>query len=268
MNTQEKNTLREEDRHVNLILRAADILECFASGKPELTLTELSNLTGLQKSRLLRLCGTLASRGYLNRNGETLKYSLGPKLMVLSRLYEKASDLFQVAEPIVKALTKETKETVSLFVVHGIRRLCLVKEDGEHPVRYVNEGGDVLDIHNGAGGMALLAFLEEETRSHILNGLMTDPATMLPKSWPADHQQEFDEIRHKGYAIGFGAVIPGVAAVAAPVFDENGQCCGSVSVAGPAHRFSEENSPILVRQLLEATAQISAHMGYVGSDSR
>jgi len=262
MDREKEGTVREEGRHVDLILRATEILECFKPRRSELTLTELSDLTGLQKSRLLRLCGTLASKGYLNRDAETLKYSLGPRLMILGRLYENANDLFQLAEPIIKRLAKETKETVSLFVVHGGRRLCLVKEDGELPIRFVNAEGDVLDLHRGAGGKALLAFLDEETRGRILAGLMADPATMLPKSWIKDHEKEFDEIRRKGYVVSYGDVISGVAAVAAPVFNESGLCCASVSIAGPDHRFSEKHCVTLVRRVREATAHLSARLGY------
>jgi DNA-binding IclR family transcriptional regulator len=262
MTERKTSPARGEGHHVDLILRATEILECFTPRRSELTLTELSNLTGLQKSKLLRLCGTLASKGHLKRDAETLKYSLGPRLMVLGRLYENANSLFQLSKPIIKELAHETKETVSLFVVHGSRRLCLVKEDGEQPIRFVNAEGDILDIHRGAGGVALLAFLDEETRGRVVEDLIADPANDLPQSWAKDREQEFAEVRRKGYAIGFGSVIPGVAAIGVPVFDASGSCCASISVAGPIDRFTEDRCPILIRQMLDASSRLSADLGY------
>jgi DNA-binding IclR family transcriptional regulator len=266
MVNRQTSIMREEDRHVNVVLRTIEILECFGPKKPELTLTELSTLTGLQKSRLLRLCGTLLSKGYLLRDAETLKYSLGPRLMVLGRLYENANPLSGFARPILKRLAEETQETASLFTVYADRRLCLVKEDGAHPIRYVNVEGDLLDLHRGAGGRVLLTFMDEGKREEILERLIEEEDTTLTKENVGALLADFQKIRREGYAIGYGDVIPDVGAIAAPVFDHRGTCCASIAIAGPVHRFSADLRPTMVQEILNAAAEMSVRLGYNPDD--
>jgi len=261
-----ENSVREEDRHVGTILRVIEILECFKFRKPELTLTELSRLTGLQKSRLLRLCGTLVFKGYLDRDNETLKFRLGPRLMVLGRIYESANELSKMARPIVKKLAEETKETASLFVVHGTHRLCLVKEDGDFPIRYVNVEGDILHLHRGVGGKVLLGFAADDEREELLKKFIDDPEIPLAQDNVDEYRRELLNIREKGYIIAYGDVIPDVGSIAAPVFDYTGKCRASIAVAGPVHRFMADRHPILIKRLLDATSRLSSRLGYEPDD--
>lgn len=262
MSIYQKEATREESRHVHTVVSMMEVLESFGINQPDLTLTELSRRTGIHKSRLLRICGALVFKGYLRRNQKTLKYRLGPQLMVLGRVYERTGGLDKLARPTIRMLCEKTRETVSLFVFQGARRLCLVKEDGDAPIRYVSKDGDVLDLHRGAGGMVLLAFADEEKRNRILAELAADPAIMLSPSWLADHEEEIREIHRKGYAVGLGKVIPGVTAVAAPVFDYSGTCWASIAIAGPTERFSPERREILLEDLRAATAELSSILGY------
>ncbi|MEW6263195.1 MAG: IclR family transcriptional regulator [Thermodesulfobacteriota bacterium] len=258
----QKKSIREESRHVNTVLRVLEIFECFKLKQLELSLTELSGMTGMQKSRLLRLCGTLVFKGYLSRDQNSRKYSLGPRLMVLGRIYESANTLSNIAQPIIKELAGQTNETVSLFIVLGAKRLCLAKEDGDHPIRFVNVAGDILDLHRGVGGKVLLAYMAEAERKKILGTILADPETSLEASNIAAFRAELREIRAKGHVQGFGDVIEGVAAIAAPVFDHSGACRASIAVVGPIQRFTPDRCSVLLRRLLEATARLSSQLGF------
>jgi len=101
---------KEAKRHVEAVLKALDILECFQK-QPQLSLKKISELTGLQKSRIMRLCGTLISKGYLLYEAETGQYKLGPKIISLSRSYEQSNDLISLARPAMKYLAQETGES-------------------------------------------------------------------------------------------------------------------------------------------------------------
>jgi DNA-binding IclR family transcriptional regulator len=76
---------RESERHVEAVAKALSILECFAHSEPELSLKQLTEKAGLNKSRILRLCGTLAGQGFLIRMPRS-SYRLGPKLMMRGKI--------------------------------------------------------------------------------------------------------------------------------------------------------------------------------------
>jgi DNA-binding IclR family transcriptional regulator len=253
---------REEDRHVEAVLRMIDLVECFRKSRPGLSLTELSDMTGLQKSRVLRLCGTLIHKGYLIRNDETLRYSLGSKFMVLGRIYEQTNSLAALSRPVIKELAEQTGETSSLFILQGIRRLCLVREDGDQPVRLANVQGDILDLHRGVGGKVLLAFAEEDERERLMRAFADDPSISLSRADANRLREELEVIRRDGHTLALEDVIPAVGSLAAPVFDYAGRCCASVAVAGPIPRVSPERKLVLLESLLAATAELSSRLGH------
>lgn len=53
---------KEESRQVEYGAMALSILECYIGGETELTLKDISEKTGLYKSRIFRICGTLVAR--------------------------------------------------------------------------------------------------------------------------------------------------------------------------------------------------------------
>ena len=61
------NTPKESEKQIESVDKALGILECFSTKTPELSLKQLSEMTGLYKSRILRLCGTLMAHGCLIR---------------------------------------------------------------------------------------------------------------------------------------------------------------------------------------------------------
>ena len=68
---------------VQAIERALDILDCFDFNNRALSLTEICERTGLNKSTALRLTSNLLARKYLNLDSTTGLYSLGMRLFDL-----------------------------------------------------------------------------------------------------------------------------------------------------------------------------------------
>lgn len=250
----------EKAGFVNAVLTSARILDAFEQGGQEKTLTELNELTGINKSRLLRICGTLVFRGYLQRDPETLKYQLGTRLMVLGRAYESANPLTALSRPVLRELAEETKETASLFIRHGDRRLCLARDDGGMRIQFVSVEGDVLDLHRGVGGKVLLAFMPDAEREGFLQRLADGSETGINESDLSKLREELRQIADRGYAVAFGDVIPDVGSIAAPVVGRDGICCASVALTGPVQRFMPERCSHLAERLLEATGQLSSRL--------
>jgi DNA-binding IclR family transcriptional regulator len=158
---------KESRRYVDAVLKALDILDCFQV-RPSLQLKQISEMTKLNKSRILRLCGTVESMGYLVHDRETGLYSLGPKLLSLGKIYERNNTMISLARPVLRDLTRITGESASLFVVDGNKRLCLAREEGTHSVRYSVSEGQRMELYAGSGGKVLLAFGPAELRRQFL----------------------------------------------------------------------------------------------------
>lgn len=253
---------KESTRYVEAVLKALDILECFQE-EPQLSLKKISELTGLHKSRIMRLCGTLISRGYLLYDAETGLYKLGPKVLSFVQAYEQSSNLISLARPLLKYLAQQTGESASLFVIDGLQRLCVAREEGTYSLRYNIVEGQRMPLYAGAGGKVLLAFGSEELRKKVLRKGHLRKLTPHTIRDPKQLRKELENIRQQGYACSFGERDAEVAALAAPIFDHEGKICASLSIAGPISRFSPEHNVQHLKILLTTAKRISEMLGYV-----
>ncbi|MGQ9696181.1 MAG: IclR family transcriptional regulator [Thermodesulfobacteriota bacterium] len=258
---------KESKRHVEAVLKALDILECFQR-QPQLSLKKISEVTGLHKSRIMRLCGTLISRGYLLYEGETGQYKLGPKIISLSRSYEQSNDLLSLARPLMRNLAQETGESASLFIVDGLNRLCIAREEGTYSIRYNIIEGQRMPLYAGAGGKVLLAFAEKDLRKKVLKKGHLKKLTPHTINNPKQLLKELEIIREQGYAASFGERDAEVAALAAPIFNHEGKICASLSIAGPISRFSREHNVQHFKILLATAKRLSEMLGYADQKSK
>ena len=264
-----KNPPKESAKQIESVDKALNILECFSDRSPELSLKQLSEKTGLYKSRILRLCGTLIAHGFLIRMEEGSVYRLGPKLMMLGKIYERSNSLISVARPILRELASITGESSKLFVIQGSKRICLVREKGTYPLTYHVEEGESFELYAGAGGKVLLAYSSKEFRNQILGEKVLQrltPTTIVERS---RLEEEFAAIREGGYASSNGEIFPEVAGMAAPVFDNENNVCAALAIAGPAQRFTENRRREMLENLLTSARRLSQLLGYMDrSDSK
>jgi DNA-binding IclR family transcriptional regulator len=259
------NFPRESEKQIESVDKALSILECFSDKITELSLKELSEKTGLYKSRILRLCGTLIAHGFLVRYNAS-RYRLGPKLLMLGKAYERSNTLISIARPILRELTTLTGESAKLFVIEGTKRLCLAREEGPYPLRYAVREGETFDLQAGASGKVLLAFSSEAFRNEILNKL---PKKMASTSIvDRDHlEKELETIRTRGYGSSLGELFPEVAGIAAPVFDYKNTILAALTVAGPIQRFAGEHFQNKCEHVIASARKLSQLLGYAEDDS-
>ncbi len=245
---------------VDAVLKALEILDCFNTNETELSLNQLCEKTGLYKSRVHRLCGTLIKSGYLVRTSRT-NYRLGPKLMVLGKVYEKSNSLKSIAAPFMKKLTLETGESTALFVVDGTKSICMAREMGSSRLVYSINEGDYMELTPTAAGRVLLAYAENDFINKVLSKTKHTRFTDNTKVDVEEIKKELELIRQHGYGLNDQEREEGIAAIAAPVFDFENKVPAALVVVGPAYRFSAERRSEHLRKLLDASHEMSRLMG-------
>jgi DNA-binding IclR family transcriptional regulator len=254
---------KEPERIIESVTKALKILDCFTATEPQLSLKELHEKTGLYKSGILRLCGTLVAQRYLVRMPASA-YRLGPKLLILGNVYEKSNPLIAVARPILRELSSQTGESSALYIIEGLKRLCLVEQDGSLPIRYVMTEGKTQELYAGAGGKVLLAYAPEAFRDSLLSKVTLKKIT---NSTITDRQQletEFRTVRQRGYAISLGERIPEIGAMAVPVFDSSQKVCAALSIGGLIQRFTATRRREYLKPLKASAHHLSLLLGYAG----
>ncbi|MFV0439581.1 MAG: IclR family transcriptional regulator [Desulfopila sp.] len=245
---------------VDSLATALHILDFFSREEPELSLRQLSERTGLYKSRVHRLCGTLVSSGFLLRT-ESSCYRLGPKLMTLGKIYENTNSLIAMARPIMQELARESRESVALFQLNGDKAICLTREFGPSRLVFAIQPGDNMHLHASAAGRVLLAYASTDLQEQVLGVAEFERLTALTITDPQRIRNELAALKRRGVAVNRSETELEIAAIAAPVFNHNLAVETSLAIVGPVQRFAFDNEEEIAAKLLGAAQKISILLG-------
>lgn len=236
---------KESEKIVDSVACALTILDCFEAA-PSMSLGDIHERTGINKTRIMRLAGTLRHMGYVAQDPATGRYALGPKVYSLGRGLSKSYlNVKVLLNSFMKKIVEETGETASFFVVHGFQRLCLVREESKNAVRYVINEGEERPLYKGAPSKALLALLPEEQRETFLSHFAA-----TQKEYDADaFRRQIVETKEQGYALSMAEVSPDSYSIAVPVFCGLGKFYAALAVSGPISRYSEEKRGKILKTL-------------------
>lgn len=263
----DKEKTRQSDRHVEAVLAACQILDSFLHC-PNQTLKQLIDRTQLTRNRVIRLAGTLESRGFLHRDSGTGIYGLGTMIMSLGRVYENQSDVITLGQPFLQELASTTGESASIYVLDNMERLVLAREEGIKDIRLAIAVGQRMPVHVGASGKVLLAFGPPDVRDKVLSReYWSEDPPVGPVASPSRLAEELERIVDRGYAFSRGERVSEVGAIAAPIFGLENSFLGALGIAGPIHRFSSETLPEKIKVVMAAAAELSWKLGGLPSSS-
>jgi DNA-binding IclR family transcriptional regulator len=224
---------------VRAVERALAVLACFNNQTPELTLTQISERIGINKSTVHRLLATLERNQFLERDQLTGIYHPGNRLLQLAYLALEHNDLRRLAGPFLRLLCELHRENVNLSILDGTDVIYLEVIESPQRVKLAAVTGQRLPAFCTASGKAILAFLPEEiVRQLLARGVPQYTQRTLTE--PGDLLEDFVRARERGFAISEQEFEDGINAIAAPVFNASHQPIASISVAGPAYRLTRE----------------------------
>jgi DNA-binding IclR family transcriptional regulator len=195
---------------VDVLDRAFSILFSFRADDAPLTLSELSQRTGLYKSTILRLAGSLIHHRFLLKL-EDGRYRLGPAAFSLGSIYQAGMNVGEVLLPLMRNLNKELGEAISFHIREGNVRICLYRINSTYNIGPQVKVGDIQSLERGAGGRVLLAF----------SGQKGEP---------------YDTARRRYYYMSWGERDPETAGISAPVFGGGQKLIGALGIVGPVSR--------------------------------
>lgn len=246
------NQSKESSRHVDAVLSALDILDCF-QGHPGLTMKEILERTGHTRSRVMRLLGTLEARGYVVSNSDSKTFHPGIKLPLLAKSFERNNQVEVLIRPVLKQLAKDSGESATLYVRDGEERVALAREEGVHGIRYViQEGGRHLLNRGGAASKVLLAFGPVDLLESIVASSGKDISKLV---------EDLGPVRTQGYATSLAENTPGAYSIAAPVFNAEEKLIGALTLSGPVSRMTEEQIQIWIGEFVKTAGFLSERFG-------
>ena len=242
------------------VVKSMDILKLFREN-PKLNLNEIVELSGIPKTSVYRMLGSLEQMEFLKKD-DYGKYELGLIFMEFGQLVKERMDIRKIALPTMYFLRDEVNEAVNLIIKEGNEAIYIEKLDTLQPVRVYTKIGRRAPLYGGACPRIILAYLPEVEREKYIDevelvafgfGTITDKNNL---------REVLKKDRQNGYSVSHSELQDYSSAVAAPIFDSSNNIVASISLVGPSMRFQEEHLAKLIDAVKIGAKEISLQLGW------
>jgi IclR family transcriptional regulator, acetate operon repressor len=235
--------------------RAAELLSRVVLADAPPAFGDLVEDTGLAKSTASRLLQALERHRLVHRD-DSGGYEAGPLFALYASRREPLDEFIQLARPTLEQISAATGETVNLAVVRGNAVVQIAQVDSTFLLATTNWVDVDVPAHCSALGKVFFAA-----------GVLPVPTEPLPRRTPrtitdlAAFERELATIASQGYAEAYGELEIGLDAIAAPVFDRDGDVVAAIGVSGPSGRVYEQRKhlAILLTSHAEALSSVLGH---------
>lgn len=223
---------------VSSLAKGLRVLEAFDEEHQAMSLGELSQRTGLDKSATQRLANTLHMTGYLTKDAATKRFRPSLKFLEMAYAFSWSDPVVQLAMPKLIELSGRLGETVNMAEFSGSDIVYVIRIPCQRTSFAATLVGRRLPALSTSSGRAMLASLPPSERR------------ICVKNWPIRRftaQTTFDrvaigkwidEAADKGYAIALGEMMVNEIGVAAPVIGSDGRPVAAVQCSVSVYHWT------------------------------
>lgn len=246
--------------------KALDILEVFLQQDGEIGLTDLSRLTGCDKSTVYRLASTLEKRKFLCQQRKNGKYCLGLKMIDCSFAIRRNLRFIDLAYFYLGKLNTAENAAVNLTILDTDKSL-VVEEVGISSKGLPAGSGSLpkrLPLHATACGKVLLAFMPDAERRKFYGRNTLKPFTKNTITDIPRLEEDLASIRRDGAGYDLEDYKPGLWAIAVPLYGNKGEVVASASIIVPDGRADRASIRSLANALKDCGKELSQAISQLG----
>jgi DNA-binding IclR family transcriptional regulator len=222
-------------------------------GRP-MALKDLSRAAGMVPAKAHPYLVSFGKLGLVVQDAASGRYGLGPLAMQLGLISLQQSDPLRLATARLPELAQAIGHTVAI-VVWGTHGATVVRtEEGPAPVHVTMRHGTVMNLRGTASGRLFAAYLPPAVLAATLGA---EEARL-----DAAFTRELATVRRQQLARVVDAAVPGVSALAAPVFDAGGVLVLGLVAIGPTAVLDTASDGAAAVVLRQAAAALSALLGW------
>jgi DNA-binding IclR family transcriptional regulator len=238
-----------------------EILEELSKSPAALGVSDLARRLGQTKARVHRHLTTLRALGLVSQDEASERYHLGWKIYRLGMSVAENFGLRRLAHRHVNRLAEETGQTSLLAMPANSDVIVVDAVQSNNQIAITVRPGAVIPATSSVLGRAILAFETKEAQEAALSQPIPR-LTAETVSDPAALEQQLAIIKERWFEVASNQRLAGVAALAAPIFDDHDRIVASVGIIGPESAIPDNpDRPQLIRQVQDAARRISEELG-------
>ncbi len=239
---------------------ACRVLKLIGQDNRGYKITELAKPLKIPSTTALRITTTLEAEGFLRK--ENGLYFLGPVLIHLGSRTLAATELRDLAFPILQQLSNTTDETAHLALPCDDRSLIAAVCDSPHPLRAASSPGTLTDLYASATGKVFLGFLHRNRIAEIIERFPPKRRTSKSLMTLEELETAADETVARGFGLDDEEFNHGVRCLAAPVVNAKGDVVAAMGITAATLRFTSERIPEMAEKVIASARDLSRLIGH------
>ncbi|MDF1717417.1 MAG: IclR family transcriptional regulator [Antarcticimicrobium sp.] len=243
------------------VTKALSLLTFFTQTRPEIGLSDLTRLSGMNKATAYRLLTELQAGGFVEQAGTGRAYRLGPEVLRLAALREASVPILTVSRGVLDGLSAATGETTHVSLVRAeVLNTIAHAYSPSHATRVAMDDAEVISFHGTASGLAFLAYADPG----FVDAVLSRPLAAHTGDTVTDPERIralLDRVRAEGIAESIGGFEADVHSHATPIFGADGRPIGALAVAAPVSRMTAELRALIRTELNRAALALTRDIG-------
>ena len=241
------------------------VLKALAGLGGRASLTAIGAAVDESPAKVHRYLASLMAEGLVEQDRGGTQYALGREAIHIGLAAMRQNDPVRMSEPALQHL-RESLQVTSFVAVMGNMGPTIVRfEEPSLPITVNVRVGSVMSMLWSATGRAFFAFMDEQAQADALLARELEQAPADKRAW-LDGRDPLGCLRAEIRAAGCASIrdtnLPGISAVAAPLFDYTGHVVAVLCALGASGGFDPDPQGRIAQAVCEQARAISASLGY------
>ncbi len=219
-------TIKETD-YLGGLAKGLSVIEAFTPDKERMSISDVAQVTGLDRATARRCLLTLHTLGYANYDGKY--FSLTPRVLRLGTGCLASMTLPRIVQPMLDRLSDEIGQSVSVSILDGWEIVYVARSAQQKVMSIGLMPGSRLPAYCTSMGRVILSSQPEEEARRILRMRDLDARTPHTLTSEEDIMAELRRVKEQGYAIIDQEVELGLRSIAVPVLNMRGQTVAALN---------------------------------------
>ena len=239
------------------LARGIAVIRAFTQQKRRLTISQVSQRTGIPRAAVRRCLYTLGQLGYVKAE-DGRDFSLSPRILSLGHAYLSSTPLATAAQPLLDRVSDVLHESCSIALLEGDEILYVARSSTNRRIMSVDLGiGTRLPAYCTSMGRVLLAHMAAPELDAYLGRVKMIQYTPRTLATAEKLRRELEGVRRTDHAIVDQELEIGLRSIAVPVRDRTGRVVAAMNIGTQASRVSlAELEKSFLRELQSAAREL------------
>jgi IclR family pca regulon transcriptional regulator len=218
------------------LARGLSVIEAFSAQNPQMTISQVSQRTGLSRAAVRRCLYTLSKLGFVGCD-DGQRFALRARILSLSHAFTRSSTLAHAAQPILDRLSHTLNESCSIATFDGEEIVYIARASVARIMAVDLTVGSRLPAYCTSIGRVMLAHLPPAQIEDYLSRVQLHRFTARTIHSVEKLRQVLANVLRYGYALVDQELEIGLRSLAVPVRSPGGKVIAAMNVGAQAQRM-------------------------------